>query len=98
MNNNDVTLDDDYGGIIMNDGSIEYYYFNIPITVIYLRMVGSHAVFGFYRHFSSPFKQVREKFGIVCVLCAKSLDGTNYDQWTWLKCSWVITNNITNLI
>ena len=79
VNNNDNTLDDEDGGTIINYGPNEYDEFNIPITVGNLRMVGRHAVFVFYRYISRPFKQVRKKLVIICVLCAKSMDGTNYD-------------------
>ena len=60
-------------------------------------MGGRNAVFDFYRQLSSPFKQGRKKLGIICVLCAKELDDTNYDQWTWVNCARVVTNNTTNL-
>ena len=33
VNNNNATLDDEYGDIIINDGPIEYDEFNIPIAV-----------------------------------------------------------------
>ena len=79
MNNDDSTLDDEDGGIIMNDITIEYDCFNVPITVVHLGMVERHAVFGFYRQISGPFKQVKKNLVIICVLCAKSMDGTNYD-------------------
>ena len=36
--------------------------------------------------------------GIISVLCAKALYGINYDQWKWVRCAIVITNNITNLL
>ena len=54
VKNNNVTLDDKDGGIIMNDGSIEYDELNIPITVGNFRMGGRHAVFGFYRYIYRP--------------------------------------------
>ena len=38
------------------------------------------------------------KLGIIYVLCAKALDGTNYDQWIWVKCARVITKKTTNLL
>ena len=98
MKNNDDTLDDEYGGIIMNDVPIEYDEFNISIILRHFRMCGRHAVFGFYRQISRPFKQHMKKLGIICVLCYKALDSTNYDQWTWLKCARVITKNTTNLL
>ena len=47
VNNNDATLDDEDGGVIMNNGPIEYDEFNIPITVVHLIMGGKHAAFGF---------------------------------------------------
>ena len=47
MNNNHSNLDDEDGGIIMNDVNIEYDEFNIPITVVHLIMGGKHAAFGF---------------------------------------------------
>ena len=78
--NNNATLDDENGVIIMNDGPIAYDEFNIPITVGHFWMGGRHAVFGFYRQLARPFKQVRKKLVIICVLCSKALDGTNYDQ------------------
>ena len=98
MKNNYATLDDEDGGIIMNDVTIEYDCFNIPITVVHFRMAERHAVLGFYRQISRPFKQVKKKLVIICVLCVKALDGTNYDQWTWVKCAKVITSNTTNLL
>ena len=55
-------------------------------------------MFDFYRHLSRSLKQGRKKLGIICVLCAKVLDGTNYDQCTWVKCGRFITNNTTNLL
>ena len=58
----------------------------------------SHAVFGFYIQLARPFKQRKKKLSIIFVLCAKSLDGTNSCQWTWLKCANVITNNTNNLL
>ena len=64
----------------------------------YFRLDGSNEVFGFYRQLSRPIKQGRKKLGIVCVLYAKALDGTNYDKWTWVKCARVITNNNTKLL
>ena len=82
----------------MNDGPIEYDEFNTPITVGHFRMGRRHAAFGFYRHISRPFKQGRKKSGIIFVLCANILDGTNYDQWAWVKCARVITKNTTKLI
>ena len=36
--------------------------------------------------------------GIICVLCDKALDGTNYNQWTWVNCARVITKITTNLL
>ena len=48
VKNNDATLDDEDGGIIINDGPIEYDEFNIPFTVGHFRIGGRHAVFGFY--------------------------------------------------
>ena len=98
MNNDDSTLDDEDGGIIMNDGPIECYEFSIPITVGHFRMDGRHGVFGFYIHIARPFKQVSNKLGIIFFLCAKALDGTNYYQWTWVKCERVVTNKNTNMI
>ena len=35
---------------------------------------------------------------IICVICAKVLNGTNYDHLAWVKCERVITNNTTNLL
>ena len=52
----------------------------------------------FYRQIDRPFKQCRKKLGIICVICDKALDGTNYDHWTWLKCERIINNNTINLI
>ena len=81
----------------MNDGPIEYDSFNIPITVVHFRMGGRHAVFVLYRQLARTFKQVNKKLGIICVLCTKALDGTNYYQWTWVKCENFTTENTTNL-
>ena len=61
-------------------------------------MGGRHALFGFYRQFARPFKQHRKRLGVICVLCDNALYGTNFDQWTWVKCARVITNNTTNLL
>ena len=91
VKNNDSTLDDGDGGIIMNDGTIEYDEFNIPIIVVHLRIGGRYAVFGFYRQLVRPFKQGRKKLGIICVICDKALDGTNDDQWTWVNFTMFIT-------
>ena len=55
-------------------------------------------MFGLYRQIYRPLKQGRKKLVIICVLCAKELDGTNYDQCTWVKCARVITNNNTKLL
>ena len=82
----------------MNDGPIAYDEFNIPITVGNFWMGGRHAVFGFYRQLARPFKQVREKLGIIYILCDKALDGTNYYQWRWVNCERVITIKTTNLL
>jgi hypothetical protein len=79
------------------DGLVEYDDLNIHSTVEHFRMGGRHAVFGFYRQLVKPLKQGRKKLGIVCV-CVKALEGTNYDQWTWLKCVRVFTNNTNNLL
>ena len=98
MKNNDNTLDDEDGGSITNYGTIEYDELNIPITVGNLRMGGRHVVFGFYRQLARPFKQGSKKLGIICVLCDKALDGTDYDQGTWVKYARDITNNTTNLL
>ena len=98
VKNNDDNLDDEDGGVIINDRPIEYDEFNTPITVGNFSMVGRYAVFGFYRQLVRPFKQGNKKLVIICFLCAKALDCTNYGQWTWVKCTRVITNNITSLI
>ena len=98
VNNNYATLDDEDGGIIINDGPIEYDEFNIHITMGNFRVGGRHTVSGFYIQLVRPFKQERKKLDIICVLCAKVLYGTNYDQWTWMNCARVITKNTTNLI
>ena len=98
MNNNDTTLYDKDGGIIMNDIPKAYHELNIPTTVGYFRMGGRHEVFGFYIKLARPFKKSRKKLGIISVLCAKALDGTNYDQWKWVNCARVITNNTTKLL
>ena len=98
MNNNDATLYDEDGGIIMNDRPKAYHELNILTAVGYFRMGGRHEVFGFYIKLARPFKKSRKKLGIISVLCAKALDGTNYYQWTWVKCARVITNNTTNLL
>ena len=45
VKSNDATLDCEDGGIIMNDGPIEYDEFNIHITVVHFSMGGRHAVF-----------------------------------------------------
>ena len=96
--NNNATLDDEDGGIIMNDIPIGYDKSNIPITVGNFRIGGRNAVFGFYRQLDWPFKQGKKNLGIMCVLSAKALDYTNYDKWTWVKCARVITKNTTNLL
>ena len=80
VNNNDTTLDDDDVGIIIDDASIEYDDLNIPITVGHLRMGGRHTVFDFYTQLVRTFNKCRKKLGIICVLCAMALDGTNYYQ------------------
>ena len=98
VNNNDATLGDKDVGIIINYGPIEYYEFNIPITVGNFSKGGRRVVFGFYRQFEKPFKKGRKKLGIICVLCSKALYGTTYYYWTWVKCEIFITNNITNLL
>jgi hypothetical protein len=96
--NNDVTLDDEDGGIIMDDGPVKYDNFNIPNTVEHFRMGGRHAVFGLYHQLVKPLKQGRKKLGIICVLCVKALGGTNFEWWTWVKCARVSTNSTTNLL
>ena len=55
-------------------------------------------MFVFYRQLARPFKKVRKMLGIICVIYAKSLNGINYDHWTWMKFVRVITNNNTNLL
>jgi hypothetical protein len=90
--------DEDGGGIIVADGPVEYNDFNIPNTVEHFRMGGRHAVFGFYLQLVKPLKQSRKKLGIVGILCVKALERTSYDQWTWVKCVRVSTNNNTNLL
>jgi hypothetical protein len=41
-------MDDEHGGgIVMDDGVVEYDDFNITNTVEHFRMDGRHAVFGF---------------------------------------------------
>ena len=85
-------------GIIMNYGHIYCDEFNIALTLVQLSMVGRHVVVGFYRQIHGPFKQGRKKLVIICVLCAKSLDGTNYYRWTWVKCERVLINNNNNLL
>ena len=45
VKSNDATLDCEDGGIIMNDGPIEYDEFNIHITVVHFSMGERHAVF-----------------------------------------------------
>ena len=96
--NNNITLDDEDGDIIIKDVPIQYDSFIISITVGYFIVSGRHAVFGFYRNIARPFKQGRNKLGNIFVLFAKVLDGTKYDQCIWVKCARVITNNTTNLI
>ena len=54
-------------------------------------------MFDFYTQLFRTFNKCRKKLGIICVLCAKELDDTNYDQWTWVNCARVVTNNTTNL-
>jgi hypothetical protein len=90
--------DEDGGGIVEADGRVEYDDFNIPNTVEHFRMGGRHAVFGFYCQLVKPLKQGRKKLGIVCVICVNELEGTDYDQWTWVKSARVFTNNTTNLL
>ena len=80
VNNNDATLDYEYGGFIIIDGPIEYSEFNILITVGHFRMGRRYAVIGFYIQFSRRSKQGGKKLVIIYVLCAKALDGTSYDQ------------------
>ena len=55
-------------------------------------------MFVFYRQLARKFKKVRKMLGIICVIYAKSLNGINYDHWTWMKFVRVITNNNTNLL
>ena len=98
VNNNDTIFDDEDSGIVLNDDPIEYDELNIYITAGNFRMGGRHTVFGFYRELASPFKQVRKKLGIICILCDKAFDGTNNDQRKCLKCARFITNNTTNLL
>ena len=98
VKNNDATFNDEYGGIIMNDFPIEYDEFNITITMVHFRMCVRHTVFGFYRHLARPFKHDSKKLGIICVICEKALDDTNYGQCTKVKCARVITNNTTYLL
>ena len=80
MKNYYSTFDDEDGGIIINDGPIEYSEFNIIITVGHFRMGRRYAVIGFYIQFSRRSKQGGKKLVIIYVLCAKALDGTSYDQ------------------
>ena len=82
----------------LNDGPIEYDEFNTPITVGNFRMGRRHAAFGFYRHTYRPFKQGRNKLGVIYVLCSKALYGNYYDQWKWVNSTRVITNTTTNLL
>jgi hypothetical protein len=90
--------DEDDGGIVVADGPVVFDEFNIPNTVEHFRMGGRHQVFGFYRQLVKPFKAGRKNLGIICVLCVKALDGTDFDQWTWVKSARVFTNNTTNLL
>jgi hypothetical protein len=90
-------MDDEDEGIIMTV-PVEYDDFNIPTTVEHFRIGGRHAVFRFYSQLVKPLKQGRNKLGILCVLCFKALDGTNFDQWTWVKCARVSKNNTTNFL
>jgi hypothetical protein len=90
--------DEDGGGIIVSDGPVEYNDFNIPNTVEHFRIGGRPAVLGFYHQLVKPSKQGWKKLGIVYVLCVNSLEGTDYDQWTWVKCMMVSINNTTNLL
>ena len=55
-------------------------------------------MFVFYKQLARPFKQGRKKLGIIFFLCAKALDGTNYDQRKLMNCARLITKNTTNLI
>ena len=64
MNNNDDTLDDEDGGIIIKGGPIYYDELNIHITVGHFRMGGRHAVFVFINSLSGHSNKVGRSWAL----------------------------------
>jgi hypothetical protein len=68
-----------------DDEDVEYDQYNIPNDIKHFTMIGKHKVLGFYRQLQKPIQRVKYKKGSFCVLCVKSLVGTNFNRYTWEK-------------